>query len=572
MPKSDSFGYLIEYEKKCAHELGYWMRENFKMVHRILDSGEVVYDSAKAEQAIQFIEKYLSFVEGKAGKFKLELWQKYIVACIYGLVDPEDGYRHFTEFVLVMGRKQGKSTLVAALETCTAYTQDELGMQIYNLAPLLDQAGIIYQQVLAMIMGNKRLKKLGVKRRDYFEIPHKRCIIKRRAFQSKKSDGFNPYFVCYDEFAAWPGAKSIDMYNVMTSGQGSRRDPINIACSTANFESDGLYDELYMRSTNVLKGTAEEDTLLPFLYMIDDPDKWDDIDELKKALPNLGVSFLLRNLKKEIRIAHSSDKKKREFITKYCNLKQNATGAWLSDAQIRSSIGPAFDMEMFAGMAGMGGVDLSQTTDLTSACILINYDGIDYVISHFWMPANKIKDLSQKDNFDYDLMVKHGFLSLSGENFVNYKDVTAWFDEMKRKYRINVLMVGYDRYSSTYFVDEMNRHGYKTDDVIQGTNLTPILNEFEGLLSDGKIKTGNNGLLQSHFRNAAIQFVTNDNRLRLTKIDRTKHIDGLAALIDAMTVRSKYLDKWKHLLFGNKIRQPRKKEDDEEFKWKGWGE
>lgn len=530
------------------------MKLNLEYVENAITSGQCYYDNEKADKAIAFMQSQCQYVEGRSGPFILENWQKYITACIFGLVD-DDGYRHFTEFVLIIGRKQGKSTFAAALEATVAYTQSENGMQIYNLAPKLQQANIIYNQTLLMINKNKAMAKLGKKRRSDYYIAQKNCTISPLAFNSKKSDGFNPYLAIFDEFAAWEGVKALDMYNVILSAQGSRHDPINLACSTANFIDGGLYDELFPRCTSVLLGTSEETSLLPFLFMIDDIEKWDDVQELKKAMPNLGVSFFEKNLLKEIKKAHASAKYKSEFICKYCNIKQNSIAAWIPQEHIIKSQGEAIRPEDFRRMAGVGGVDLSQTTDLTSACVLIHYQGVDYVLSHFWMPSGKLKELTDRDNVDYSTLISHGFLSLSGDKFVDYKDVTQWFCELRAKYKINIIMTGYDRYSSTYFVDEMTKAGFAMDDVYQGTNLTPILTEFEGLMAEGRIKTGTNGLLQSHIRNVAVKRENDDKRLRMMKIAQNKHIDGCAAVIDAMTVRSKYTDKYKWILEGNKKRE-----------------
>lgn len=553
----NDFEYLQRYKEEVAsgkYILGRWMKLNFDFVEKGLKEKKFYYDSEKANKAIGFIETQCCYVEGRSGLFILETWQKYIVACIFGLVD-EDNYRHFTEIVWIIGRKQGKSTFAAALETTVAYTQSELGMQIYNLAPKLQQANIIYNQTLLMIEKNKAMSKLGKKRRSDFYIKSNNCTLAPLAFNSKKSDGFNPYLAIFDEFSAWEGVKALDMYNVMLSAQGGRHDPINLACSTANFVDGGLYDELFPRSTSVLLGTSEETNLLPFIYMIDDISKWDDINELKKALPNLGVSFFEKKLIGEIKKAHASPKYKSEFICKYCNIKQNSIGAWISQDSIRASQSEPIMPQDFKGMACVGGVDLSQTTDLTSACVDVRYKGVDYIISHFWIPSNRLQELTERDNIDYASMVSFGFLSLSGDKFVDYKDVTKWFVEMRNTFKLNVLVTGYDRYSSTYFVDEMQKHGFIMDDVNQGTNLTPILIEFEGLMMEGRIKTGTNGLLQSHIRNVAIKRELDGKRMRMVKINETKHIDGCAALIDAMTVRSKYADKYRWALEGNKRRE-----------------
>lgn len=553
----DEFTYLQEFKQDIAdgkYVLGQWMQLNIQYVEKCLSEGKCLYDPLKAEKKIRFIETQCRYVEGRSGPFLLESWQKYIVACIFGLVD-EDGFRHFTEIVLIIGRKQGKSTFAAALEMTIAYTEPELGMQLYNLAPKLQQANIIYDQTLLMIAKNKTASKLGKKRRSDFYIAKTNTKISPLAFNSKKSDGFNPYFACFDEFAAWEGVKAVDMWNVMLSAQGGRHDPINLACSTANFIDGGLYDELFPRCTSVLLGTSEEENLLPFLFMIDDIQKWDDVQELKKALPNLGVSFFEKNLQKEIRKAHASPSYKNEFICKYCNIKMNTVAAWIPQEAIRLSQGDVIKPEDFQRMACVGGVDLSQTTDLTSACVVINFEGVNYVYSHFWIPAGRLKDLTDRDNVDYSAMVSHGFLSLSGDKFVDYKDVTKWFVDLRKEYKLNILVVGYDRYSSTYFVDEMKQQGFLMDDVNQGTNLSPILTEFEGLIMQGLIQTGTNGLLQSHIRNTAIKREADGKRMRMLKISETKHIDGMAALIDALTVKSKYNDQYKWILEGNKKRE-----------------
>lgn len=553
----DEFTYLQEFKQDIAdgkYVLGQWMQLNIQYVEKCLSEGKCLYDPLKAEKKIRFIETQCRYVEGRSGPFLLESWQKYIVACIFGLVD-EDGFRHFTEIVLIIGRKQGKSTFAAALEMTIAYTEPELGMQLYNLAPKLQQANIIYDQTLLMIAKNKTASKLGKKRRSDFYIAKTNTKISPLAFNSKKSDGFNPYFACFDEFAAWEGVKAVDMWNVMLSAQGGRHDPINLACSTANFIDGGLYDELFPRCTSVLLGTSEEENLLPFLFMIDDIQKWDDVQELKKALPNLGVSFFEKNLQKEIRKAHASPSYKNEFICKYCNIKMNTVAAWIPQEAIRLSQGDVIKPEDFQRMACVGGVDLSQTTDLTSACVVINFEGVNYVYSHFWIPAGRLKDLTERDNVDYSAMVSHGFLSLSGDKFVDYKDVTKWFVDLRKEYKLNILVIGYDRYSSTYFVDEMKQQGFLMDDVNQGTNLTPILTEFEGLIMQGLVQTGTNGLLQSHIRNTAIKREADGKRMRMLKISETKHIDGMAALIDALTVKSKYNDQYKWILEGNKKRE-----------------
>lgn len=524
--------------------IGKWMRLNLEYVENGLKENRFFYDSKKANKAINFIERFCHHVEGQTGLFKLELWQKYFIACMFGLVD-ENGYRQFKEFVLITGRKQGKSLFAGAIELCEAFCEKEAGMQIYNLAPKLEQAGIIFRTAYNMIERVPSLAKRAKKRRTDVYLPFNNCTLKPIAFSSKKSDGFNPQMTTFDEFSAWEGDSGQKMYDVMLSAGGARKQPIYLAVSTANYIDNGLYDHLFARGTSLLLGTSEEQKLLPFFYMIDDEKKWDDIDELKKAMPNLGVSVSVSYMEEEIRKAKSSHDYKSEFMTKYCNIKQNALSAWLSAEEIRRTMCERIDPENFRNTFGVGGIDLSQTSDLTACSIVIKRDGKDYILSHFFLPTNRIKALSERDKIPYEKFVQLGFLSPSGDNYVDYHDVCNWFLHMRDKYGIRCSVIGYDRYSAQYLVDEMTKKGFLMDDVIQGTNLTAIIDEFGGLVRDGKVMTGTNGLLQSHFASVGLQKAYNDNRVRPIKVDQRRHIDGFVSVIDAYTVRQKYWDKYK---------------------------
>lgn len=531
--------------------VGKWIKLNLQYVERGLANGDFFYDEKKAEMHIAFIETFCHHVEGKTTKVKLEPWQKYYIACIFGLVD-KNGKRQFREIPTVMGRKQGKSFLCAGIELDVGFTSDEAGMQIYNIAPKLKQAQIIYNVLYQMMEHSKALSQRVKKRRTDIYMKQNNCRWEPIAFASKKSDGFNPYLTIFDEFAAWEGEAGMKMYNVMLSAGGARPDPLYIPVSTANYIDEGLYDELFVRGTSVLLGTSDEKQMLPFFYMIDDIQKWDDPIELRKAMPNLGISVSYEYLQNEILKAHSSPTYKAEFITKYANIKQNSTEALFSAEDINKVKGEELRFEDFAHTYAVGGIDLSQTTDLTAASVVIRIQGHDYIFTHFWLPTLKIKELEERDKIPYTRFIQLGYLSPSGENFVRYEDVTEWFEMLRKKYKIYCVVVGYDRYSAQYLVDDMKKYGYKMDDVIQGTNLTPVINEFTGYVRDGFVHTGTNGLLQAHMSSVALKKVAEDNRVRMIKTDSRKHIDGYASVIDAYTVRQKWWDTFKYRLENKK--------------------
>ena len=312
-----------------------------------------------------------------------------------------------------------------------------------------------------------------------------------------------------------------------------------LSISTAGYINDSIYDELMKRATSFLKGNSKERRLLPFLYIIDDVEKWNDITELKKANPNMGVSVQEGFFKDEIAVAEGSLSKKAEFLTKYCNIKQNSSVAWLEYTLVDKASEES-TLEDFRDCYAVGGIDLSQTTDLTAASIVVEKDGILHAFTQFFMPRNRLESLQATDGVPYDVFVKKGVLTLSGDNYVDYKDVFNWYVELLNAYGIRVLQIGYDRYSAQYLIDDLKAYGFHTDDVYQGENLTPVIREFEGIIKDGNFKIASNNLLKSHFLNVALKQNLETRKFRPIKIEQRAHIDGFVSVIDAMTVRQKY--------------------------------
>lgn len=558
--------YILSYYQKIQNGsiiVGKWIKLVAEYIVKGLEKKDFVYDQKKAVDAIDWIESHCFHTEGPLapGPLKLELWQKFIVSCLFGICDKDTGFRQFRECVLIVSRKNGKSLFAAAIAKYTFMVDGGFGARVYCLAPKLEQADIIYNSIWNMIIldpewqemkdeidnskdaHNKKTISDGLlakhRQGDLF-IPDMNATVKKIAFSAKKSDGFNPSLTVCDEIASWQGDQGLKQYEVMKSGMGARPEGILLSCSTAGYISGSIYDELVKRGTRVLLGDSKEKRLLPFLYMIDDVDKWNDINELQKSNPNLGVSVTVDYLIEEIAVAEGSLSKKAEFLTKYCNIKQNSSLAWLSTKDIERASGAALSLEDFRGCYCVAGLDLSQTTDLTSCCAVIEKGGELYVFSKFFLPAEKIDEAADRDQVPYNLMIQKGWLQASGDNFIDYHDCFDWFRMLVEQYEIYPLQVGYDRYSAQYLVQDMTAYGFHMDDVWQGENLYPVLMEFEGLLKDSKIHIGNNDLLKIHMLNSAIKMSVERGRGKLVKINPSDHIDGMAALIDAMTVRQKW--------------------------------
>ena len=541
--------------------VGRWIMLMMEYIINGLEDKLFFYDKKKANKAIEWIEAHCFHTEGKLapGPLKLELWQKAFISCLFGIVN-DKGQRQFQEVLLVVARKNGKSLLASGIAKYVWWEDGGYGAKVYNIAPKLDQANIIYNNIWQMVTldpeyqqmkeefserdaHNKKIKDdsaLPKLRQSDLYIQATNSMVKKVAFSVKTSDGFNPSLCICDEIAAWSGDQGLKQYEVFKSGMGSRDEPILLSCTTSGYVNDSIYDEMIKRSTRFLLKESKEKRLLPFIYMIDDVEKWDDIEELQKSNPNLGVSVKVDFMLSEIAIAEGSLSKKAEFMCKYANIKQNSSLAWLDASTVNKMFGEPLSLDDFRGSYAICGIDLSQTTDLTACTLLIEKNGELYVFCKFWLPAEKIDEATARDGLPYNIYIQRGLLELSGDNFVDYHDCYRWLTSLVEDYEILPLMVGYDRYSAQYLIQDLERYGFRCDDVYQGDNLWGVLQEMEGTFKDGKVHCGDNDLLKVHFLNSAIKMNTERGRGKLVKLNANDHIDGCAALADAFCVRQKW--------------------------------
>lgn len=521
--------------------VGQWIRLWYEYIIKGLENGSFFYAPKKSAAAIKFIENFCRHHEGSKAMelFKLELWQKAFLAVVFGIVDGS-GHRQFREVLLIVARKNGKTLLGSAISEYMTFADGEYGARVYFCAPKLAQANLCFDAFYQTMIHEPALAALGKKRRADIYVESTNSSAMPLAYNHKKSDGLNIHLGVADEIASWSGDSGLKFYEVLKSSMGARTQPMLLSISTAGYENESIYDELIKRSTRVLKGDSKEKRLAPFLYQIDDPRRWNDIGELAKSNPNLGVSVSVDYLLEEVAVAEGSLSKKAEFLTKYCNIKQNSSQAWLADSVVRDAGGEHLRMEDFAHSYCVAGIDLSRTTDLTACCIAVERKGKIYVFAKFFLPREKIEDATARDGLPYQAYIERGILQPSGESDIDYHDCFEWFKMLVEKYEILPLQVGYDRYSATYLVQEMKQYGFHMDDVFQGFNLTPVIYETEAMLKDRKLCIGDNDLLKVHLLDSALKFDGNSDRCKLVKMRKNSHIDGTAALLDALCVRQKY--------------------------------
>ena len=549
----DEQNYLLAYYQQIEDgtvTVGRWIRLLYEWLIAGIERGDFYFNQRKANRAIRFYETFVRHNKGvlAPGRLKLELFQKAALSAIYGIVNEVDR-RQFREVAWFEGRKQGKTLIASGAISYTAYADGEFGSEIYCVAPKLDQSDLVYSAFEFTKDKDPGLLRRTKKRKTDYIIPATNTTIKKIAFNEKKADGYNPMLTVADEISSWPAARGLKQYEVMTSGTGARQEPITFSISSGGYVNEGIYDELFKRGTRVLLGDSKEKHLLPIFYTIDDPNKWDDLNELRKSLPGLGVTVSHQFILDEIEIARESPSKKAEFMTKYCCIKQSSSQAWLPAHIVEAASGEPLKLDDFRSTYAIAGLDLSRTTDLTAAVVLVQRGEDIYVFAKFWLPGEKIQEATARDGLPYDLYIKRGLLEPSGDNFVDYKDCYRWFTQLIEEYQIYPLMVGYDRYSAQYLIQDLKAYGFQTDDVFQGYNMTPAINTFEGLLRDGKIHIGDNDLLKVHLLDSALKKDNDTERSKLVKLRKYGHIDGTAALLDAMIVRDKW---WSE--FGGRLR------------------
>ena len=544
---------------------GKWIRLLFEVILQGLTDHRWLWNQKLADNALNFIERYCHHYKGKLApqRIKLSLWERAVISLIFGIVDAQ-ARRQFAEVLLVIGRKMGKTLLVAAIATYMAYAAGEYGSEIFFLAPKGDLADLCYSALEYNVHAEPELEAI-TKSTKYrgLVIGETNTTIKKLAFSSKKSDGYSPQFYAADEGASWPGVAGIRQWEVMVSGTGAREEPLGMLFSSGGYENDGIFDEMMKRGTGFLMGHSGEEHLLPIIFMIDDPEKWDDLEELEKSLPGMGESVSRDFIRREITTAHESIPKEIEFKTKYCNLKQNLSTAWLRAEDINKMFGWRKPMEELKNKYVVGGFDLSQVVDITAAGFICEIDGTLWTKAHFWIPKNRLEEATKRDGVPYEIYIRKGFLSLSGEEFVDNNDVLKWFMDLVKTYKIYPLMVGYDRWSAMELVQAMTAKHFKCDSVTQGFNLSNVADTFEGLLREGKIRDmDDNDLLKIHLADSAMKMENAAERAHprkmLVKISNKAHVDGTAMLLDAMAMRVFNWDK-----LGSRLENRRRKRTTE---------
>ena len=533
------------------------IKQIYKYLSQIV-SGELksnyYFDKERADHAVNFIECFCKHSKGKwANKpVLLELWQKAFISALFGIIDKETGLRRFKETFLLVGKKNGKSLLASAIALYMLTADGEGGSECCSVATKREQAKIIWNEARNMVLKSPALKKRIKCHVNQLIYENANAVFKPLSADADTEDGLNIYLAECDEIHAWKG---VSLYNIVSDAVSARDEPIILITSTAGFIREGAFDNKYDEAKKVIDGLFDDNgykdpAFLPVIYELDDRSEWTDETKWIKANPNLGVSKSLDYLKRKVNIALSNPQNRKNVLTKEFNMPETSAEVWLDYDTIYNPL--RFDLTELKPDYGIGGVDLSSTTDLTAACILFRMPKDDtlYFISMYFLPSELLEKRTKEDKIPYDIWYEQGLLRLSNGNRVDYDDVAAWFEEIQNDYGLYITSYGYDAWSAQAFVKRMNdTFGKIGRPVRQGKQtLSNPMKLLGAELKSKKVNYNNNPITKWCLTNVRADIDKNGN-IQPAKTDNPRRrIDGFAAMLDAYTVYENEKEDYKRLI------------------------
>ncbi|WIG40329.1 terminase large subunit [Bacillus toyonensis] len=525
-----------------------------KLVSDIGDKESIYeYDSKKANHAIEFIENFCKHSKGKWGgkPIVLEVWQKAFIAAAFGFVHGIDGTRKYREVLLVVARKNGKSTVGSGIGLYLQIADGEPGSEVYAVATKKDQAKLVWLESKRMVKKSpallKRIKPLVSEMVSEWND----STFKPLGSDSETLDGLNVHGAMMDEIHAW---KDKNLYDVIVDGTSSREQPMIFMITTAGTVRESVYDMKYEEAEMLLNGLDDpdgykDDRFLPIIYELDKREEWTDPSKWAKANPGLGTIKKVDQLETKVNKAKANSLLVKNLLTKDFNIRETSTEAWLTFEQLNNP--ETFDIEKLKPSYGIGGCDLSSTTDLTAAKVIfmVPEDPHIYVKQMYWLPEDLLEQRSKEDKIPYNLWHEQGILRTTPGNSVHYKFVTKWFLEIRDEYGIYLPWIGYDKWSANYWVEDMQGYFGKEAmiPVAQGKQTLSSPMKLLGADLESKLINYNNHTIDKWcLSNTAIDVDKNLNIQPNKTKNQRRRIDGTAALLNAYVVlqekRNDYLN------------------------------
>lgn len=526
-----------------------------KVVHDIQFPGEYFYSNKRANHILEFAENYCRHSKGKFGgkPVRLELWEKAHLATVFGFVDIE-GNRKYRESILIVGKKNGKSLLASVVGLYMLTADGEMGPEVYAVATKKDQSKIIWLEAKRMVRKSPALTKRVRSLVSELDTDFNDGVFKPLASDSDTLDGLNIHCVLMDEIHQWKQGKAL--FDIMADGVSAREQPLVYITSTAGTIREDIYDQKYDEAEMVVNGYDDpegykDEHFISFIYELDNRKEWTDEKCWEKANPGLGTIKNRQTLKDKVEKAKKNPLLVKNLLCKEFNIRETSSEAWLTFEQANNT--ETFSVKELKPRYGVGGVDLSSTTDLTAAKVLfkVPQDERIYVLSMYWMPEDLVEKRVIEDKIPYDIWIEKGYVRTCKGNKISYKDVKKWFVEIQEEKDIYLNMIGYDSWSAAYFIEDMQDYFGQTTmiPVIQGKKtLSQPMKSLGADLENNLIVYNNNPVDKWCLCNTAVDIDKNDNIQPIKTSKPRRRIDGTAALLDAYVVLQNNLNEYMSLI------------------------
>ena len=533
------------------------VRKTYKhLVDKLHDKDSpYIYDNDRANYVIDFIQTFCKHSKGKWGgrPVILELWQKAATAALFGFIDKKTRLRQYRQLILIIARKNGKSTWATCLGLYLLIADGEAGPEIYSAATKRDQAKIIWNEARRMIRKSPALHKKIDLRVSTIRCGFNEGIFEPLGSDSEKLDGLNVHGALIDELHA---IKDKNLYDVIVDGMTAREQPLCIITTTAGTVRDNIFDLKYEECERIINGYGDaegyhDDTILPIVYELDSRDEWTNPDMWEKANPGLGSIKNKQMLAQKVHQAQNNPLLVKNLLCKDFNVRETGGESFFTFEQLNNE--QRFDSKELKPRYGIGGFDLSDTTDLTCATMLFMVPGDDhiYVKQMYWIPEELFDKRVREDNVPYDIWYKQGLIQKSPGFRNDFRLISEWFKKLQEEEDIYLFKCGYDRWSAAYLVKDMEAiFGEQAMvPIAQGKKtLSAPMKNLAADLTAKKIVYNNNPILKWCMTNVAVDVDRNDNIQPCKTSNPRKRIDGFASLLDAYTVLENCKDDYLQLI------------------------
>jgi phage terminase large subunit-like protein len=505
-----------------------------------LNNPRYIFDEKPGKIRIDFIETFCKHTKSpfNGQPFILELWEKAVLQAAYGFKMADTNLRRFNEVLLLIARKNGKTTFIAGIDLAEFFLSKG-GVDIVCASNTTEQANILFEEINNMREQSKALSNEKRSKKNIFHIysPKTKNKIKKLSAQSRNKDGYNIEVGCIDEVHEMTDSK---VYDAIKQSQSTKSEPLIFIITTEGNTVGGFLDNKLDYVRRMIKGEIQDERVLPWLYTQDSVDEiYQDKRTWQKSNPSIGSIKTYSYLEDLMNKSKHDLGTRVTMLSKDFNIKQLEQGSWLTFDDLNND--ETFSIEDLKDSYAIGGVDLSSTTDLTAAVLLLMKGDKKFVVTQFFMPSDVILKRKEEDNVPYDIWVQKGLITVTDGSQNDFSLVTQWFMNMIRTYNIRPLWVGYDPWNSLYWIKEMEELGFNMEKVRQGVySLSEPMKQLEADLKNNKVVYNNNPILKWCLSNTQAKVDVNGN-IQPSKLNsRYKRIDGTVALIIAYAVLNRY--------------------------------